>query len=468
MLNLLTNANRNNKDISGSELVDVLNQINEISIISKTDRGLSYDFARSKTCLKKKGLDKHIVFPRKNRRRYPINSERHTYSLQNIVIRNLTIRLTENLNLDREGTWGSLLCALWQFEKCRFIADSGRGSSLIFNSRGDFRFTHNTFNFPESGVIGIWLLCFGDGSRVWFQRNCFSNSSIQLRSVIDNTDTSLEKISWKNRDAYILKNDAYYQAMMKQHHQLPDGIQLEFPHRNSNRIIGLHSLSFLGNKGIDVLSLYCNSREYVFREMNEINCLNFEEHFLNAQEVRLYMGVRENIDPNFDYPNHNRRIFLKMRDAANKHQDTFLSNVLERQLDRIEYYLTKDQQVSFRQNPGQWIGYWQDRARYAWRRWSSDFYRSWLRPLILLFVGYFLLSLLPAIWISSLTFSDLVGFSLRPITRLPLYVQELEQLFPSKYVLLSESSINVLRLIGYVQITWVALCGFALGKAIKR
>ena len=88
-----------------------------------------------------------------------------------------------------------------------------------------------------------------------------------------------------------------------------------------------------------------------------------------------------------------------MREFGVKKQDVELVNALGKQLNRIEYFLTKEQKVSFRVSRSEWIGYWQDRTLYAWRRWSSDFYRSWLRPLFIGVLGYVALNALPWFWI---------------------------------------------------------------------
>lgn len=84
-----------------------------------------------------------------------------------------------------------------------------------------------------------------------------------------------------------------------------------------------------------------------------------------------------------------------MREFAGKKQDAHLASALNKQLDRIEYFLTKNQEISFFANKREWVEHWQDRLLYAWRRWSSDFYRSWLRPLSMTVLGYGVLNALP-------------------------------------------------------------------------
>ena len=455
------------REVSDSELIQVLEKINELSIVSKSANNMTYDFERSDQYLKDVCLYKNIRFPKRDHQLYPINSERHLYDISNIVISNLTITLKSDLHFKFQDNRSPLSGAKWHFEKCQFISESPNMRALLFPWIGTFRFFHNTFSFPESGGMRAWIFNFKDFSRVLFQENNFSECTIQLGQSISESDSSVEKISWDGRESYLVKDDTYYEYMIRKEHQIPDKIPLIIPHAQT-RHLGLNNVSFLGNKKISTLNLICISETLIFRGGNEVNSLSIEEKFFELPNSRLYFGFRENIDPNFHFANHHRTIFLKMRDMASRRQDAFLESVAERQLDRIEYYFAKEQRFAIRKYPRQWIGILQDRARYAWRRWSSDFYRSWLRPLVMLVLGYVLLNAVPFSYLDSFSISAWVAFSFRPISRLAFYSQELELMFPSDYAQLSTTAQNVLRIVGYSQVTWIALWGFALGKSIKR
>ena len=121
-----------------------------------------------------------------------------------------------------------------------------------------------------------------------------------------------------------------------------------------------------------------------------------------------------------------------------------------------------------RVNGSEWLEYWQDRLLYAWRRWSSDYYRSWFRPLLIGVLGYVVLNAFPWIWIEEFTVSDWIAFSLRRIDRLPFYTVGLEELHESVYKSLSPGSKNWLRFIGLLQVIWVTMWGFAFSKSIRR
>ena len=182
----------------------------------------------------------------------------------------------------------------------------------------------------------------------------------------------------------------------------------------------------------------------------------------------IYLGAREKIDLDNSNSLHHRRLFVTLREIASNQQDTRLMNTLDRQIDRIEYYLTKEQTVSFRKDMRGWVEYLQDRLLYEWRRWSSDFYRSWFRPLLLFIAGYAVFNAFPFIWIEQYTVLDWLSFSLRPIDRMPFFAAELQDMFTAEYQLLPPANKIWLRLIGFLQLIWIAMWGFAFSRSVKR
>ena len=255
--------------------------------------------------------------------------------------------------------------------------------------------------------------------------------------------------------------------MIRKNQGLPTTVRLEIPDANLS-YLGLYRISFLGNKRIDELYLRCKANDYIFKGVNCINRLYFNELDFNFRDLTsIYFSPRERIDPNFCDSNHHRKLFLSLREFGVKKQDIGLVNALDKQLNRIEYFLTKEQKVPFRSG-NEWIEYWQDRTLYAWRRWSSDFYRSWLRPLLIGVFGYVALNALPWFWIEEFSVSDWVAFSLRRIDKMPFYTSGLKELFGSVYECLPDGSKNWLRFIGLFQVIWAAMWGFSFSKSIKK
>ena len=358
---------------------------------------------------------------------------------------------------------------MWHFEECRFEPRSPNMARIYFPWMGDFRFYKNEFDFGDSGGMRSWLFRFASNSRVLFQKNNFRNSNIQVTYVVSDKDSSIDKLSWEGREAHFVKDNAYCEAMIRKHHGFSEAVRLNIPNTDS-RHIGLSSIFLLGNKGVDGLRFRCNAEYYVFRGINHINCLSFNEFDSDYQnlDVNIYLGSREKIDPYFHHTLHHRSLFLSMRNYAGKRQDAWLVKVLDKQLGRIEYFLTKEQDVSFSVDRREWFEYWQDRILYAWRRWSSDFYRSWFWPLLMVVLGYMVLNALPGFWIEGFTISDWAEFSLRPVQKIPFYTETLQIMYEDKYGGISRGSKILLRFIGLFQVVWIAMWGFAFGKSIKR
>lgn len=443
------------KKISYAELIRILEVIQKKSY-KKTTNGWSLNLDLAHPFLKEQGFEDHILYVHKIP--FPLNSKRNTYVMDNLIFRNLDIELECNLDWDQDF----IPMITWHFEHCRFKPSSPNILNICFRESGKFRFYNNEFEFGDSKGTRSWLFGFESGSEVLFQRNNFKDSSIQVPGTSE-ASSGGHKLSWEEREAYIVRDDSYYEAMIRKNHGLPETVRLEILDS------GLHRISFVGNKGIDRLYFRCKADYYVFSGINCIKHLNFNELDSNFKDTKsIYFSSRERIDPNFHDSSHHKKLFLSMREFGIKKQDVGLVNALDKQLHRIEYFFTKEQKVPFRFNKSEWLEYWQDRLLYAWRRWSSDYYRSWFRPLLIGVLGYIILNAFPWIWIEEFTVSDWIAFSLRRIDRLPFYTVGLEELHEPVYKSLSLGSKNWLRFIGLLQVVWVTVWGFAFSKSIKR
>lgn len=454
------------KQISYADLTRILEVIYEKSYIKKPNGRGALDFDLARPFLKEQGVEDYILFVDKIP--FPLNSKRNIYAPHNLILRNLDIELECNLDWDQNFVWvGDWPWIKWHFEHCRFKPSSPNMLNICFRWRGDFRFYNNKFDFGDSKGMRSWLFVFASGSSVLFQRNDFQDSSLQIPYVVE-TSPDVRELSWEKRKAYIVRDDSYYEAMIRKRYELPETVHLEIPDASLRRL-GINRISFLGNKGIDRLQLRCKADYYIFTGINCINYLNFNELDSNFMDLTsIYFSSRERIDPNFDDSFHHKKLFLSMRDFGIKKQDVGLVNALDKQLHRIEYFLTKEQKIPFRVTGSEWLEYWQDRMLYAWRKWSSDYYRSWFRPLLIGVLGYVVLNAFPWIWIEEFTVSDWIAFSLRRIDRLPFYTAGLKELHESVYESLSQGSKNWLRFIGLFQLVWVTMWGFAFSKSIRR
>ena len=205
--------------------------------------------------------------------------------------------------------------------------------------------------------------------------------------------------------------------------------------------------------------------------MNRVDRLNVDLT-IDADEGKqtsIYLGPREKIDPSFHNCLQHRSLFLMMRRLAAFNHDSRQLTVLDRQLERIEYFLNKGRDAPSAYDFRIWIEYWQDRVLYGWRRWSSDFYRSWLRPMAMLVGGYLVINALPpAILIDGFSVSHWMDLTLRPITEIAAYETSLGRIVGTDYEAVSAYAKTLLKLAGLIEVLWIGVWAFAFSKAIRR
>ena len=307
------------------------------------------DFDLCSPLLKKHNLQDNVSFSTRRSRQLPLNSERHIYDLYNVITCDLNIELDDRMGFQKHSDWGPISDAKWHFESCHFEPQSPNMWSFNFPWVGSFRFWQNEFDFGNASGMRSWIFVFQNGSRILFQRNDFVDSHIQVTHAA--IDGASEEVECPPAE--------------------PD----------TSRIAGL--MSFEGNIGINSIDLFGSGAHYNFIGTNRINRLSiFDLQIMSEpRNVSVYFGPREKVDPHFHHCFQHRGLFLHLRNEAATKQDQSQLRVLDRYLDRIEYYLNKKQSVPIQEDWRGWIEYWQDRLLYAWRRWSSNFYKSWWRPL---------------------------------------------------------------------------------------
>ena len=421
------------KEIKYSQLIRVFHKICQLSMIEQSGNSSSWDLDLSIPFLKESGLDKNIVFVSRSHKKLPLNSERHLYDINNMVVKKLHIDLDDRSVWEKYDDWKPLNHAKWHFENCRFVPSVSYAGLMHFAWMGSFRFYKNVFEFQSRGIIGSCLVGFGNGSRVMFQVNDFKGNSIQTRcfSVAE------------ERAADVGTNSN--------------------PH-SSGRI------SFMGNKGISSLGILEGYASVALTGMNRIGQLWFHPNLDDgtAQELSVYLGPREKIDPDFDYCLQHRNLFTSMRRKAALNQDTRQLNILDKQLERIEYHMNKEQDTPSLFDFRIWIEYWQDRLLYGWRRWSSNFYRSWIRPLLMIVLGYMLLNAAPALFIDSFLLSEWFEFTFRPLGQIAVYEESLRDIVGYRYQDVSSAGKNALRVVGVIEVVWIAMWSFAFARSIRR
>ncbi len=416
-----------------TQLIEVFHTICQLSFITRSEKSSSWDFERSVSFLEEDTLHENITFLSRDIKNLPLNSEKHIYGMNDIVIQNLQIDLDNRSGWTDYHDWEPLSLAKWHFVNCHFRPSSPSMWSIHFPWSGSFRFYKNEFEFEPSRFGGYWVFVFQYGSGILFQGNDFHGSNIQTKCI-------------------------------------PPAMDRDAPDETISGTYGSGSISFVGNKGIRDLEVMERYSSVAITGMNRIDRLICEQlPDVNQGKFKtVYLGPREKIDRDFHHCLHHRNLFLSLRHLAAMNHNANQVNVLDKQLDRIEYFFNKEQDTPSLLDFRIWIEYWQDRALYAWRRWSSDFYKSWLRPLCMIILGYMLLNAIPALFIEAFSLSHWIEFTLRPISDITRYEETLNTMFGSEYEKISSSGKNTLRFIGLVEVIWIAIWSFAFARSIKR
>ncbi len=434
-MNSLRKTTRRCKDITLTHLVDVLRKIGEKSLESPTGRYLTYDFSLSSEYVRNQGLKHHIAFETHSGRdnALPLNSEHHIYDMDNILVRDLVIKLDDWLIWNQVEDWAPVSSAKLHFERCRFQVPTANEWIFKLPWCGSFRFYKNEFCFPASKHSGHWLFIFVSGSSAWFEGNDFTGNNIQTscNSPVANLD---------------------------------DSNVVPLVERPRGRI------SFVANRGVHEFMIREGYSDIEITGMNRIDRLNIDliVEGDGAKRTSTYLGPREKIDPSFHFSLEQRYVFITMRQLAAMNNDSRQLTVLDRYLERIEYFLNKGEDTPSLLEFFVWFEYWQDRVLYAWRRWSSDFYKSWFRPLAMLVIGYLLLNAIPTLMVESFSISHWINFTLRPVTEIAAYEVSLGRIVGSEYDTVPASTKTLLKLLGLIELVWVGVWGFAFAKSIRR
>ena len=195
------------------------------------------------------------------------------------------------------------------------------------------------------------------------------------------------------------------------------------------------NISFTGGNDIDLLSLD--------------SCINRGVNFV--PELKFYFGNREKIDLKNRHCLEHRELFTTLKHLASLRSDTQQVKVLGCYLEQIEFKLAES---------------WQDWAFYFWRRYSSNFGKSWCRPIILLVLGFIAINAVFLIVAEKLNLNNFVDL----IFRSPWDIIRYEQIaiIGSGYDNTSICRKLFLGLIGFVQLIWVGMCVSAFVNSVKR
>lgn len=155
-----------------------------------------------------------------------------------------------------------------------------------------------------------------------------------------------------------------------------------------------------------------------------------------------------------------RELFIKLKIIAHARGDIDQENISASYISLIEY-------VQIKNNPWHKLRFvWQDFLLFWWRYKSSRFYTSWIRPLVYLSIGYFLINAIPFLSIDS---TEYLAFCLSSPTKLPFFADNLKEILGAEKFAKSLYGIDRvwLDLLGILRLIWLTLFGYAFKNAIK-
>ena len=405
----------NRGNLSAGQFIAILTEFNRLIVAKVDESSMSTSTDRATSYLERQGLTDHItVFKKPIFEIHRVGQELSGYGIENISIERLDIAFDKevNLNVDVESLkigptrWMPVEHFNWHFKCCRF---SGlRTSSLSFTWARGFRFDDCSFLFNAPLGARNLALHFGENSDVVFSRVYFGGSRFQIQT-----------------------------------HESALSIEL------------------YGNSGIDILSIFGAAKHFRLNGTNRVNWLTLAQSESTDMDI-VEIGAFEQIDRSFQRPDHHRQLFLELRRKASGREDSRQVYILDAYIDEIDYCLLKAQRV--RGMWRRWL-YLQKRALYWLRKWTSNFHRSWFRPVSAMIIGYAALNLLPPLFVESATVvGDWLRLCANPLSRTS---EHMAQILGKSY---TDASGFVKIGIDYVslsKILWLAGWGIVFRKVLR-
>ena len=372
-------------------------------------------------------------------------------------IKNLEIEITDCRDKhysdhDAEIRYGlSDVSAGLSFENCHFLQSNIDETGIKFVPGFDDSDLGESLSFVRN--TGGCEFSFPGRSRVVFDQNNFTNIVVKKN---EDHDSDLRK-----RVYFEFKENKFGR------------LDLNFPFPCGYPI----SCHFFGGNEIDVLKWdqVVNRREsdhpgnvVKYDDVQEYNLLSisFERNekigwrLLNTRYAKKYGGRFRDM----------RDLFVRLRNLAHVRGDIGQENTIANYISLVEYARVKNSKWY-----KSWRG-WQDWLLLGWRWVSSGFYMSWIRPIGLLLLGYFILNFIPFIWagldgIREVSWGKYWDFCVYTPAKIFLYADSLEDVLgDGAYArlkgefLFGEVGLNT---IGIFRLVWIWLCGAAFRNAIK-
>lgn len=411
----MSNVPLNRANLSAGHFIDILTEFNRLIVAKVDESSMSTSTDRATSYLERQGLRDHIrVFKKPISEIHRVGQELSGYGIENISVERLEITFDKEINLNVHleswkigpNKWMPVEHFNWHFKCCRF---SGlRTSSLSFTWARGFRFDDCSFLFKVPPGTRNLALHFGENSDVVFSQVDFGGSRFQIQT-----------------------------------HESALSIEL------------------YGNCGIDMLSIFGAAKHFRLNGTNHVSCLSLTQiEYTDLSIVEI--GAFEQIDRLFQRPDHHRQLFLELRRKASEREDSRQVNILDAYIDEIDYCLLKAQRV--RGMWRRWL-YLQKRALYWLRKWTSNFHRSWFRPVSAMIIGYAALNILPPLFVESTTVvEDWLRLCANPLSRTS---EHMEQILGKSYTDASGLVKIGTDYVSLSKILWLAGWGIVFRKVLR-
>ncbi len=369
-------------------------------------------------------------------------------------IKNLDIEITDSRdescsNHEVEIRYGvSNMSASLHFDSCRFFKSNIGETGIKFIPEFDDPYIGESLSFARS--TGNCSFSFPGRSSVVFEKNNFSHVTIKSNDI--------DKRKWISLE-------------FKENRFMELNLDFPFPFRYpiSCRFIGGNEVNVLkwdqmvnrrkfDHHG-DVVK-YDDVQEYTLLSISFDRNEKIGWRLLDTCYVRTYVGE-------FYYM---KDLFVRLKNLAHMRNDIDQENTIASYISLVEYAEVKN---------SKWYKSWRGLQNWlllGWRWTSSRFYMSWIRPISLLLLGYFIINSIPLIWarfggMREVSWETYLNFCTYTPAKIFFYADSLKDVLDNctytiieREFLLGEVGLNI---IGIFRLVWIWLCGAAFRNAIK-
>ena len=311
-------------------------------------------------------------------------------------------------------------------------------------------------------VQATWLVNLLEGSSVSFEDCTFGNDHVQVRAF-GKAKESLQRMTATRR-----AGGSGNQKGAGRNRRSKKAWDVLLPHNTPGKY-PLQRITLLRNRQIDRLHIVSGTAELTVRGGNRLGTMRLPSNGKTGLPSRVSLGLFEEIDPTCRDPLWHRDTFLELRQLGTDTKDDALVRASTAQIDKIDHFLLKNDAVRLSNGFTEYAGHLQRRAILGWGYWVSNFNRSWLRCLTLLFGWYAGTSVLACWWVSPpLEADDVWSIVVRPLHDLPFLAKAIQEQLPQEWASVATCTKVMVSLIGLVQTTVTGMLTFSLVRSLRR